>query len=1202
MSDVPEFPWLSSEDKPRIQVLREAVTHVLANNLQPHFTDHSVSHSDRLIEILTNLAQIIREDRQLSSEEAFILVASCYLHDVGMQYERAGSTQIIVGQQLATPWEQLNKECRRLLLRKHHHQISAELVAGCTGEGNVLKLPLNMDHRRSCIASICEAHGLDTKSDRYKELSVDVANVRMVLLAGLLRVADILDESLWRANGEKAASLLLDTPSQVHWWRHRYTTDITFDAESRQICLHFMFPTSRRQEYSAIIPCLQMPEITNEISRHKATFVQAGLNWYLTHKVIIQPYDTSQEMPEPVLAAMQRLLHERKVADADRRKLVLVNSFIEARPHIDRRISKLEAKKDAMPPDEYIDGLMDIAMHLRKLGGTQSAWMLLTGEFNRLAASLSADRQAKVALWLIEVILEDGCPREALRIIQVVEGLIQNAARKQKLELMRAQAQVLFCNAAYEQVVGPLKQAIRLSPNKWDLRAMQAELHLLHGQLSSAHYHRSGTTENVANDSRGVLAVARATAMTKGATAAVRQIDRFIRATEKYLSASDRAALQMLKAEVLMLDGQEEKAASHFPSPRADMVELTDQERMVVADNEFILSMSRRQWRQEDFNRLTDHRRLLGVQLWNPEAVVAADEAAAAGRHWDALPRYWWEFVQTYRLRCWRSHKWAASRMAKERLTLGQLVEAVHYCLLSEDKKLAELIGERLLTIEDSDQIAKTVDRLLSHSALLRHASVTCQILAAAAEVIPDDQVREVLEWVLPRCQAVPEFGPRSILFEQSWKLVELLALRAEPKTVCQVVQIAVDHPVWAHQHLARQHLIRTVNVCAGLMPASDLAELADRTLPLAGESKFDVDYAATLNLLCHIAERGGKKVRNLIGKALFPKGASPAHPYLAQISHIFDERQAGIQNLPEVTAETARNIRLWVQRVAPESEPKKVNCTFGTFSSVHGDTRIVVQMAAGADLDAAIQHAQYLPQKSISQLLAAMIAMMKDRDNHLGNKSILVKAIEGFSPYLTQGMCQRAWVPLSSLASGDMGKGGHTAADESRNPLNPFKFNDVSPVALSGLALRALAAVERDHPGVYGAKVVRLIEQGLLDETGETRAWAFAAVARLPEPSNLAINGVLLGTRDSNAEAAKSAFVTLQTAVVQHLKAHHWELLVHSAQLAATASDVGIRRAVARLVSTKVKMPQTARPAWRRIRQKLSKDRCWSVRNACVS
>jgi hypothetical protein len=127
----PEFRHLHNEQQRALLIrLRGAVAPILSNNLLPHFTDHTVAHSDRLTVLVDQLITPIQSGspNALANAELLVLYAACYLHDVGMQHENAGTTQTISQLDLARPWDELSEDERRDLLRRHHHRISADMV------------------------------------------------------------------------------------------------------------------------------------------------------------------------------------------------------------------------------------------------------------------------------------------------------------------------------------------------------------------------------------------------------------------------------------------------------------------------------------------------------------------------------------------------------------------------------------------------------------------------------------------------------------------------------------------------------------------------------------------------------------------------------------------------------------------------------------------------------------------------------------------------------------------------------------------------------------------------------------------------------------------------------------------------------------------------------------------------------------------
>jgi molecular chaperone HtpG len=244
----------------------------------PHFTRHTLDHSDAVIKQLSQLLfyenDADRAVMELSAVEAYILISAALLHDAGMVCSQAEKAAIVESDDWAS-WiaasrrrvEQIaalhefregavpdNRELRDLLadyglrqmiaefVRRTHHmrvvpileQNEAALAGFAFGDASL----------RATIAAVCESHGLSSTelddAQRFpdrRNLRDEEVNVRLMAL--LLRIADLLDVSPQRACPliQSAAAPLPDE-SVAHWnqferFRHRLTAPdrIELDAE-----------------------------------------------------------------------------------------------------------------------------------------------------------------------------------------------------------------------------------------------------------------------------------------------------------------------------------------------------------------------------------------------------------------------------------------------------------------------------------------------------------------------------------------------------------------------------------------------------------------------------------------------------------------------------------------------------------------------------------------------------------------------------------------------------------------------------------------------------------------------------------------------------------------------------------------------------------------------------------------------------------
>ena len=145
----------------------------------PYYTLHGMDHSRAVISILDGLVDGIDPDRQLTKPEIFYLLASVYLHDVGMlrshldDEDRAKEINA----------RENGPRSKEDLIRDKHHMRSGEYVTEHAEN-------LNLDPVESgCVKLICEGHRvvkLDTED--YDDMLIgNNERIRVRMLAALLR-------------------------------------------------------------------------------------------------------------------------------------------------------------------------------------------------------------------------------------------------------------------------------------------------------------------------------------------------------------------------------------------------------------------------------------------------------------------------------------------------------------------------------------------------------------------------------------------------------------------------------------------------------------------------------------------------------------------------------------------------------------------------------------------------------------------------------------------------------------------------------------------------------------------------------------------------------------------------------------------------------------------------------------------------------
>lgn len=378
------FRLVPGKRRARLNDLRSSIERILQNRLHSHFTDHSIVHCDRVAELAENLLIPLKRSAKLSDDEGFALYGGCYLHDIGMHNENAGEAGRLADRlkNHNRCWADVPAMERLDLIRRYHHEISADMVLGSVRCG---KPPINfLLNDQDCpeeVASLCEAHCVDTASPRYGELTRrgERSTMRLPLLAAILRIADILDEAHHRAVVEQARTLDLTLESRMHWWRHHYTRQIEIEPEKNRITVWFAFPAGRREDYTRLIPQLQMPWLEQEFARHRAVLAENGLSWHLGWQVKDGPFDTLEQMPAEVESMMLLHLARRKNLAAQQSRIDLLKHFDESRAQLMGQLQVLRKDAEGTDASEFLRQVLALTTDLWQLGSRLTARTSLQG-------------------------------------------------------------------------------------------------------------------------------------------------------------------------------------------------------------------------------------------------------------------------------------------------------------------------------------------------------------------------------------------------------------------------------------------------------------------------------------------------------------------------------------------------------------------------------------------------------------------------------------------------------------------------------------------------------------------------------------------------------------------------------------------------------------------------------------------------------
>jgi len=703
---------------------------------------------------------------------------------------------------------------------------------------------------------------------------------------------------------------------------------------------------------------------------------------------------------------------------------------------------------------------------------------------------------------------------------------------------------------------------------------------------------------------RKILAKCRALAMQGQLQVAIDNLEEarnhILSPSSDYQVEIECVALSLLKVELLHLELRDEDAFSILQSEVLSKIEVLPYELTLVINqnkSEIEISLLTPESGQ-GLNRSYDERELVGVKFWNPEAIVYAFEYAAEGKHYESLPAFWQELESTYKNGSWLAHRQAAGRMAIELIQLGEAHLAAYQAVISQDGSLIEEIGKQLLLWRDSERIRLTIQKILTAANLKRHAYIASVFFKVIADAIPEDQLNAIFDWLLERAKLTPQNWRDLALMRSIWETLFEVIQRLTTEQGETVVETAVNHEMWTSSNRLREDLLKAVNAAVPHLPKEKLVEIANKALPAATNEKEQVDYAEALNLVCHIAERS-EEAKKIIGDSLYSQPSFESFE-LQILAPLFNKGMLA-EDAERMALEIAKDIRLQVQRYKEGDNVSRPMMIIASLSRQGGDENIIVHMYVFTPLDGLLKHRKMLSQSAIEKLINAILDMIYEPDNIPANKVGLLSRISKTADCLTPKLAEMLFEKLSPLVEGKKLQSSNIMQGFGNpdSPLNPYKLDVQKPEDVQASALLTLAKIEENQPGIYGNRLISLLEKSMTDPHPIIRKHAFVSVRKINVLGEVAITNLLMGTRDPDAIIAAQAYLAL--AENEHLlfSEAEWLSLAHSLTLAFNSPNSVVRRNAAYVIAKRQSQWQQTSIAEKmnELKTAFANDICYSVR-----
>jgi hypothetical protein len=285
---------LEADQRRALENVRAVAARIWAHPLHRTCADHGVSHSERVIALLGGLtAGMMATDKRLSAAEVWVLLAAAYLHNIGMQHNTFAESS----------FEEVRLE---------YGERTAEMIFAVFKDPKEA-FPISLaDDPAICEAVALVARGqgqVNLLSDEYDDLVSGGGNLRLRLLAALLRFADALDIDHRRVDLERMKLVTLPAESRLRWWKCHYVGGVRID-DNEYIRIQYRFPSEKAADYERLIVPLVEADIRGLLASLEEVFRTGGI------KVALGPSQTrALRLVEPIPPQVEALAAKRTEPD-----------------------------------------------------------------------------------------------------------------------------------------------------------------------------------------------------------------------------------------------------------------------------------------------------------------------------------------------------------------------------------------------------------------------------------------------------------------------------------------------------------------------------------------------------------------------------------------------------------------------------------------------------------------------------------------------------------------------------------------------------------------------------------------------------------------------------------------------------------------------------------------------------------------------
>ncbi len=271
-----------------LQIVYLQADKLLRTPMHIHYTDHSISHSERILNIISSIVE--NTSVNFNDEEKFILIAAVLLHDVGMQtpyYDDLGSIPLGV--------DDLEK------IRKKHHEYSEKLIIDSIQCSQYEKYYFGLNSKEEFVDDIALVAKYHRKFDLTKVDDDAIGDnvIRLKLLSALIRLGDCLDLDYRRVDIKRLLVFTsIPIESKFFWYAHHYVNGLLI--KNQKINIYFRFPKAYEKNngfLDKIVKHLVDDEIRRQIDEVYEILDEYGIRFYKDIIVHKQFSNAAKKMP-----------------------------------------------------------------------------------------------------------------------------------------------------------------------------------------------------------------------------------------------------------------------------------------------------------------------------------------------------------------------------------------------------------------------------------------------------------------------------------------------------------------------------------------------------------------------------------------------------------------------------------------------------------------------------------------------------------------------------------------------------------------------------------------------------------------------------------------------------------------------------------------------------------------------------------------